>query len=155
MNLAEVLNVALPELPARRIKGYPRLHPRLVMREHIEDGSPTMVGIVSGGTYVYRFNRDQWALVQLFDGQRSYKEVAELYTQETGGAVEEAQVREIADALDELDFWYKTSLEKNTTATQKLAEQRQRRTKKKTLDMGQLVIDRKSVVLGGVGCGRV
>lgn len=140
MNLAEVLNVALPELPARRIKGYPRLHPRLVMREHIEDGSPTMVGIVSGGTYVYRFNRDQWALVQLFDGQRSYKEVAELYTQETGGAVEEAQVREIADALDELDFWYKTPLEKNTTATQKLAEQRQRRTKKKTLDMGQLVI---------------
>jgi putative peptide zinc metalloprotease protein len=140
MNLTEVLNVALPELPVRRIKGYPRLHPNLVMREHIEDGSPTMVGVVSGGTYVYRFNPEQWSLVQLFDGQRSYKEVAELFEQQTGIAVDEAQVLELAGSLEEVDFWFKTPLEKNVTATQKLAEQRQRRVKKKTLDMGQMVI---------------
>lgn len=140
MNLAEVLNVALPELPARRIKGYPRLHPKLVMREHIEDGSPTMVGVVSGGTYVYRFNLDQWSLVQLFDGQRSYREVAELFQQQTGMAVDEAQVQELAGSLEDLEFWYKTPLEKNVTATQKLADQRQKRIKKKTIDMGQLVI---------------
>jgi putative peptide zinc metalloprotease protein len=140
MNLSEVLNVALPELPARRIKGYPRLHPKLVMREHIEDGSPTMVGVVSGGTYVYRFNLDQWSLVQLFDGQRSYREVAELFQQQTGMAVDEAQVQELAGSLEDLEFWYKTPLEKNVTATQKLADQRQKRIKKKTIDMGQLVI---------------
>jgi putative peptide zinc metalloprotease protein len=140
MNLSEVLNVALPELPVRRIKGYPRLHPRLVMREHLEDGVPTMVGVVSGGTYVYRFNLDQWSLVQLFDGQRSYKEVAELFQQQTGMAVDEAQVQELAGSLEELEFWYKTPLEKNVTATQKLADQRQKRVKKKTIDMGQLVI---------------
>ncbi len=140
MNLSEVLNVALPELPVRRIKGYPRLHPKLVMREHIEDGSPTMVGVVSGGTYVYRFNPDQWSLIQLFDGQRSYKEVAELFQEQTGMAVDEDQVRELAGSLEELEFWYKTPLEKNVTATQKLADQRQKRVKKKTIDMGQLVI---------------
>jgi putative peptide zinc metalloprotease protein len=140
MNLSEVLNVALPELPVRRIKGYPRLHPKLVMREHLEDGLPTMVGVVSGGTYVYRFNLDQWSLVQLFDGQRSYKEVAELFEQQRGMAIDEAQVQELAGSLEELEFWYQTPLEKNVTATQKLADQRQKRVKKKTIDMGQLVI---------------
>lgn len=140
MNLAEVLNVALPDLPARRAKGYPRIHPRLVIREHIEDGIPTMVGVVSGGVYVYRFSREQWALVQLFDGQRSYKEVAELFEQQTGMAIGEAQVSELAGSLDELDFWYKTPLEKTITATEKLAEQRQRRAHRKSLDLGQMVI---------------
>jgi len=140
MNLAEVLNVALPDLPARRAKGYPRLHPKLVIREHIEDGIPTMVGVVSGGVYVYRFSPEQWSLVQLFDGQRSYKDVRELFEKQTGVAVEEAQVVELAGSLDELDFWYKTPLEKTITATEKLAEQRQRRTRKKTLDLGQMVI---------------
>lgn len=140
MNLAEVLNVALPELPVRRSKGYPRLHPKLVVREHMEDGIPTMVGVVSGGIYLYRFNPAQWALVQLFDGQRSYREVAELFEQQNGIAVEEAQVLEMAAGLDEIDFWYKTPLETNVTATQKLAEQRQRRTKKKTVDIGQMVV---------------
>jgi len=140
MNLSEVLNVALPELPAQKPKGYPRLHPKLVVREHIEDGVPTMFGVVSGGIYLYRLNLEQWALVQLFDGQRSYREIAELFEQQTGIAVPEAQVIEIADALGDIDFWYKTPLELNVTATQKLAEQRHRRTKKKTLDLGQLVI---------------
>jgi putative peptide zinc metalloprotease protein len=140
MNLSEVLNVALPELPVRRSKGYPQLHPKLVVREHIEDGIPMQLGVVSGGIYLYRFNPEQWALVQLFDGQRSYKEIAQLFEQQTGIAVDEAQVLELAGALDEIDFWYKTPLETNVTATQKLAEQRQRRTKKKTLDLGQMVI---------------
>jgi putative peptide zinc metalloprotease protein len=140
MNLSEVLNVALPELPARRMRGYPQIHPKLVMREHIEDGVPTMVGVVSGGTYLYRFSLEQWSLVQLFDGQRSYKEVAVLFEQQTGSPVSEEQVREFAGSLDELDFWYKTPLEKNITAAEKLAEQRKQRVKKKTLDMGQLVV---------------
>lgn len=140
MNLSEVLNVALPELPARRAKGYPQIHPKLIMREHIEDGVPTMLGVVSGGIYLYRLNPEQWALVQLFNGQRSYKEVAELFQQQTGITADEAQVREIADALDDIEFWYRTPIEANVTATQKLEEQRRQRTKKKTLDMSQMVI---------------
>jgi len=49
MNLAEVLNVALPELPAKRIgKTFPRLHPKMIAREQIENGIPTAVAMVSG-----------------------------------------------------------------------------------------------------------
>src|SRR5215467_2289192 len=142
MNLSEVMNVALPDLPARRSRGYPRLHPKLVVREHIEEGVPMMLGVISGAMNLYRFNPEQWALVQLFDGQRSYREVASLFEQQTGLAVGEEQVLEIAGALDELDFWHKTPLETNVTAAQKLAEQRQKRSKKKSVDMGQMVVAR-------------
>ena len=132
MNLAEVLNVALPELPARRIeKSYPRLHPNLIAREQIEGGVPVMVAMVSGGTYVMRFSPEQWKLVQLFNGQRSYREVVELYQQDTGITFGEEEVREFVEALDEGGLWYRTSAELTSTASQKLADERRRRAKKK------------------------
>jgi putative peptide zinc metalloprotease protein len=132
MNLSEVLNVALPELPARRIgKSFRRLHPKLVAREQIEDGVPTIVAMVSGGASILRFSPEQWKLAQLFNGERSYHDVAELFQAQTGIAFTEEQVREFADALEEGGIWYKTSLELSTTATQKLADERRRRTRKK------------------------
>jgi hypothetical protein len=77
MNLSEVLNVALPELPARRIgKEVPQLHPKIIAREHVEGGVPVVVAMVSGNPMVLRFAPETWALVELFDGQRSYKEIA-------------------------------------------------------------------------------
>jgi putative peptide zinc metalloprotease protein len=132
MNLSEVLNVALPELPARRIgKSYPRLHPKLIAREQIEDGVPTMIAMVSGGTYILRFTPEQWKLVQLFNGERSYREVTELFREETGIAFAEEDVREFADSLDEGGIWYWTSFDLRTTAGQKLADERRRRARKK------------------------
>ena len=132
MNLSEVLNVALPELPARRInKSFRRLHPKLIAREQIEDGVPTIVVMVSGGTYVMRFSPEQWKLAQLFNGERSYGEVAELFQEETGIAFTEQEALEFADALDEGEIWYRTSLELSTIATQKLADERRRRARKK------------------------
>jgi len=130
MNLAEVLNVALPELPARRIKGYPRLHPQLIAREQIEGGVPTVVAMVTGSSYLMRFSPEQWKLVQLFNGERSYREVTELFQQETGIAFAEEEVREFADSLEEGGIWYRTSAELGT-ASQKLADERRRRAKKK------------------------
>src|SRR5258708_60473 len=135
MNLSEVLNVALPELQARRSKGYPRIHHKLISREQIEDGKPVVIVMVSGGPYVIRFSPEQWGLAQLFDGERSYKQIAELYQQQTGFEYSEEQIREFADGLEEAGFWYRTPLEQNITASQKLAEQRQRRTKKKNIDL--------------------
>ncbi|MGA9510601.1 MAG: HlyD family efflux transporter periplasmic adaptor subunit [Candidatus Sulfotelmatobacter sp.] len=132
MNLAEVLNVALPELPARRIStSYPRLHPNLIAREQVEGGVPTMVAMVSGGSYVMRFTPEQWKLIQLFNGQRSYGEVIELYQQESGIAFAEEDVRDFVDSLEEGGIWYRTSLELNSTVTEKLADERRRRAKKK------------------------
>lgn len=140
MNLSEVLNVALPDLPARRTKSYPRVHPKLIMREHVEGGVLTLVAAISGGTYLYRFNPEQWAVVQLFNGERSYRQVAETYQEQSNTAFDESQVREFADSLEELDFWYKTPLEKNLTASEKLAETRQKQVKKKSVDLSSIVV---------------
>jgi len=138
MNLSEVLNVALPELPTRRVTSYPRLHPKLIMREHVVDGELTLVAAISGGSYLYRFTPEQWALLQLFNGERSYAQVAHLY-QEEGNSVEESQVHEFADSLQDLEFWYKTPLEANITASEKLAETRQK-VKKKSVDLSLIIV---------------
>src|SRR5271154_5014835 len=129
MNLTEVLNVALPELPARRIdKNFLRLHPKLIAREQIEGGVPTIIAMVSGGGYIMRFSPDQWKLAQLFNGERSYGQIAELIREDTGIALTEQEVRQFADSLDEGGIWYKTALALGT-ASQKLADERRRRAK--------------------------
>ena len=130
MNLAEVLNVALPELPARRMKGYPRLHPKMIAREQIEGGVPTIVAMVSGSEYIVRFSPEQWKLAQLFDGKRSFSEIAEVFQKETGIGITEQQIREFVDPLEECGIWYKTTLEISTTAGQKQADERRRKAKK-------------------------
>ena len=136
MNLSEVLNVALPELPAQRIgRTFPRLPPKLIAREQIEGGEPVIVVMVSGDGSIFRFSREQWTLAQLFNGERSLKEIAELYQQQTGFELGEEQVAEFANSVEESSFWYKTPLEKNITANQKLQEQRKSRRNKKSVDL--------------------
>jgi putative peptide zinc metalloprotease protein len=139
MNLSEVLNVALPELPARRNRNaFLQIHPKLIIREQLEDGIPTMIGMISGGTYIYRFTPEQWQLIQLFNGERSYADISLLSQQQTGTAISEEELRELTGALEEAEFWPKTSLERNITASQKLSEQRKQRAKKKSVDLSQM-----------------
>jgi putative peptide zinc metalloprotease protein len=136
MNLSEVLNVALPELPARRNrKIFPQLHPKLIIREQIEDETPVMIGMISGGAFVFRFTPEQWQLVQLFNGERSYSDVSALYQQQTGFVISEPELREFSEVLEDSEFWYKTSLEGNITGSQKTSEQRKQRVKKKRVDL--------------------
>ncbi|HZD31474.1 MAG TPA: biotin/lipoyl-binding protein, partial [Candidatus Angelobacter sp.] len=125
MNLAEALNAALPELPAKTMRvGYPRLDPQTIWAENVEDGQPVVVVHKRGTQGVYRFPPEQWKLIELFDGQRSYEEVAETYDQMFGIRYTANDLREWANSLDETDFWYKTSQEKNIALNQKLAEHR-------------------------------
>src|SRR5262249_25845963 len=70
-----------PDLPAHRIRGYPRLHPKLIAREQVEGGVPIIVATVSGAGYVMRFSQEQWKLLQLFNGDRSYGQATELFRQ--------------------------------------------------------------------------
>jgi len=131
MNLAEVLNVALPELPARRVaKSYPRLRPNMIAREQIEGGTPTVVAMVPAGKHILRFSPQQWQLLQLFDGVRSYADIADAFHEQTGMEPGEDHVREFAESLDEADLWFKTTLEKNVTGTESLKHDRQRKKKK-------------------------
>jgi len=117
MNLAEALDVALPELPARRAsRSFPRIHPKLVAREHIEEGAPVVIAHIPGTSDLYHFSREQWALVQLFDGQRSYEEVSQQYLADHGVEFPPQDIQEFADNMR--SFWYQTPQEKYQTEIQ-------------------------------------
>jgi putative peptide zinc metalloprotease protein len=129
MNLTEALNVALPDLPARSLRrAYPRLHPLIVAREHIEEGERVVHAIVSGANQMYRFTAEQWRLIQLFNGENSFEDVARLFREQTGIRYSPDDIREYTSGLDEI--WYASAEQPNLTLAQKEAEERNRRTKK-------------------------
>ena len=125
MNLAEALNAALPELPAKRGRvGYPRMDPRTICAENTEEGRPIVVAHVRGSENLYRFPPEQWQLIELFNGERSYEEVVQAYREKYGVQYSVDDVREFAEGLYEIDFWYRTPQERNVALNQKLAEHR-------------------------------
>jgi len=139
MNLTEALHVALPDLPSRSArKRYPRLHPKIVARPQTEDGEPVIYAIVSGANQLYRFTPEQWDLVQLFNGQRSYEDVSNAYKERTGVYYSPADIREYISELDEI--WYTSPLEPNVLAAEKGAEERHKRAAKKWEDITTITV---------------
>ena len=133
MNITEALNAALPDIPARMIaERYPRVAPDVVFREHVEDGKPVFRVYVPSAEAMYKFPPQNWALIQLFDGKRSYGEIAELYSRQTRDEYSAEQVRDFAAELESMDFWYKTPQEKNVVLMQKTAEERRKLLQKKS-----------------------
>jgi putative peptide zinc metalloprotease protein len=129
MNLSEALDAALPEIPRARLSRArpPRVDPDLVIREDIMDGEP-FVGILQRGKgNFFRFQPVQWQLAQMFDGVRSYEEIAELFSSQTGAALTAQEAEAFAVGLDEAEFWYKTPQEKNLAMSERLRAQRGRR----------------------------
>jgi len=139
VNLTRVLNNALPELPARNLSQRPpRIPPDLVFKEQIENGERVIRVVVAGQDAMYRFPPANWELIQLFDGQRSYEEVAEMYSAQQGNQYSVEEVREFVDSLEEIGFWYKTAQEKNILLMQKTAEERRRLAKSRKSRYGDL-----------------
>ena len=133
MNLSEALDAALPEIPRSQIsrKRPPMIDPELIVREDILDGEPLVVVYQRSTTNVFRFPPVQWKLVQLFDGKRSYEDIAEEYSAITRSAVTSDDIRAVTAGLDEANFWYRTPQEKNIALNEKLQAQRSRRSEKK------------------------
>jgi len=130
MNLTRALDVALPEIPARTLaQRYPRPDPGVTFREHVEDGKPVVRVYVPSLESMFKFPRELWLLIQLFDGKRSYQQIAELYAQQTA-PISADDVREIAADLEVSEFWYKTPQEKNILLMEQTAEQRKQKVKK-------------------------
>lgn len=129
MNILEALEVALPDLPGQSGKQrFPQLDPRIIAREHVEQGAPTVLAKVPGADNFIRFAPEQWKLIQLFDGKRSFAEISAQSAGITGSLYSETEVRELAAFLqDNTDVFYKTPLEQNVTLHQKLRSQRQHR----------------------------
>ncbi len=131
MNITQALRVALPELPTRLISQRPpRVHPDVVYREHLEEGGAMVRAFVPGVSSMFFFPRESWQLIQLFDGRRSFSEIAELYSAQTGQVYSEETVRDFAASIAEMDFWYQTPQEKNIKLMQKTADERRRMQKK-------------------------
>jgi putative peptide zinc metalloprotease protein len=128
MNLTRALEVALPEIPARTIaERYPRLDPGTTFRKHIEDGQSVVRVYVPSSGCMFTFPVQNWKLTQLFDGQRSYQEIAQLYSQQNGVEYDAQEVREFGEDLEAIQFWYKTPQEKNILLMQQTAEERRKK----------------------------
>jgi putative peptide zinc metalloprotease protein len=139
MNLTRVLNVALPDIPARTLSQRPpRIPTDAISKEHIEDGIPIVRVFVPSQDMMYKFPAHHWALAQYFNGQHSYEEIAELYSAETGARYSGDDVREFAAPLEAMNFWYKTPQEKNIELMQKSADERRKLLKSRKSKFGDL-----------------
>jgi putative peptide zinc metalloprotease protein len=133
MNLSEVFDAALPELPRTRVARSrpPCIDPDLVAREDTLDGETIFAVIQRSTDRFYRFSPAQWQLALLFDGIRSYEEIADEFSTQTGAQVDSNDVRLFAATMEESEFWYKTPQEKNLAYSEKLRSQRGRRAERK------------------------
>jgi len=128
MNLTRALDVALPDIPARILsERVPRMDPGTTFREHIEDGKPIFRVYVPCVAGMFKLPPQNWNLANLFDGNRSYEEIAELYSQQTGVHYDEEQVREFAADMERVQFWYKTPQENNILLMQQTTEERRKK----------------------------
>jgi putative peptide zinc metalloprotease protein len=139
MNLTRVLNNALPDMPARMLaERPPRLDPGVNFREHIEEGKTVVRVYVPSAKSMFTFKPGNWKLAQLFDGNRTYDEVAQLYSRETGAQYSVEDVREFASDLEAIEFWYRTPQEKNILLMQQSAEERRKKIKNRWADLSDV-----------------
>src|SRR5215470_19431496 len=132
MNLTRALDVALPDIPAREIlQRPPRIDPATTFREHTEDGERIVRVYTPGSGLMYRLTYAQWSLARLFDGNRSYQEIAGLYSKETGQVYDEQAVSEFAAELESAGFWYRSQQEKNVLLLLQSKEERRKNVKAK------------------------
>jgi putative peptide zinc metalloprotease protein len=132
MNLTRALDVALPEIPARTLsQRLPRLDPGATFREHLEDGERVVRAYIPSSGYMFKLSPAQWALAQLFDGARSYSEIAELHSQQTGEFYDEQAIFEFSSELETAGFWYRTPQEKNVLLLLQSKEERRKNLKAK------------------------
>ena len=99
MNILEALDISSPELPGQGVKKMPRLDPTLIVREQFEYGASIVMLMKPKSDGFYRFTPEQYALLQLFDGERTYAQVRDACREQLGVAYEEEQIREFAPRL--------------------------------------------------------
>jgi putative peptide zinc metalloprotease protein len=129
MNILEALEVALPDLPAQTAqRRYPKLDPNVISKAHLEQGERVVLAKMPGTEVFLRLSPGQWQLLQLFNGERSYKQISDLSLEKANLHFSEEDVREFASFLgSQGELFYQTPLEKNITLRQKMSSERQKR----------------------------
>ena len=86
MNLSEALDAALPDIPRARLsrKSPPRIDPDLIIREDVVDGESIVSVYQRSTANLLRMKPTQWQLAGLFDGVRTYQEIAAAFQAQTG-----------------------------------------------------------------------
>ncbi len=141
MNIVRALEVALPELPERIVRQTPpRLDPKVISKQHIEDGQPVVLVKMPGTDLLFRFSPLQWQLIQMFDGRSSWQEISARFETETSTAVAEEDVKELAGFLQSNSpLLYKSPLERNITLQEELRSSRKKR-RSRQLDFAEITI---------------
>jgi putative peptide zinc metalloprotease protein len=139
VNLTRVLNVALPDIPARVLGDKPpRFPPDVIWKEHVEEGQRVVRVVVRGVDSMFRFPPANWELAQFFDGTRSYQEIANDYSEKSNTMFSEDNAREFAQTLEAIGFWHRTAQEKNILLMQKDADKRRKTLKATKSKWGDL-----------------
>jgi len=129
MNVTEVLDVgSAHRAEGSALQSFPRLRSNLIVRQHIEDGTPVVVVHIPGTTELFRFLLDHWTLLQLFDGRRSYAEVCKEFRRQCGNEVSEADLRKFAQTLQDSGFWQQTGRDSYLSYAHRESERRRRKT---------------------------
>ena len=115
MNLTRALEVALPDIPARKLaESTPRLDPGTTFREHIEDGKPDGADLCSErGWNVHAGKEASGSWPSCLTASEATRRSPKVYSQQSGAQYDAETVREFAASLEASEFWYKTPQEKN------------------------------------------
>ncbi|HEX6804490.1 MAG TPA: HlyD family efflux transporter periplasmic adaptor subunit [Terriglobales bacterium] len=141
MNIVRALEVALPEMPERIVRqNPPKVDPRVISKQHIENGQPVVLVKMPGTDLVFRFSPLQWQLIQMFDGRSSWEEISLRFQRETGSSVSEEDIKELASFLQtKTPLLYKSALERNITLQEELRSFRKKR-RSRTIDFAEITL---------------
>jgi putative peptide zinc metalloprotease protein len=109
----------------------PRLDPGATFREHIEDGERVVRVYTPSSGYMFKLSSAQWTIAQFFDGNRSYSEIAAIYSAQTGEHYDEQSIADFSSELEAAGFWYRTPQEKNVLLLLQSKEERRKNLKAK------------------------
>ena len=130
MNLSRALDTDLPDLPPQRYETYFRFNPSLFTRED-KTTSHTVINVLTKTSRLLTFTPEQWALVHMFDGRRSYEQLSAWWRKTCNIGATPEQLQKYAETLDESDFWLKTPQEESAALMNELMEDRQRVVRRK------------------------
>ncbi len=142
MNLAHILEQSIDDLPRVQMRaGPPRPHPRLIVRQHQEREQKVFVACIPGGRppHYFRFNEAQYAIVRLFNGERTVEEVVEAAASQLRLQLAVEDVKRFVEMLEDADFWYHTPQEQSVALCQSLMKKRHRRLKPES-DLAAIVL---------------
>lgn len=141
MNLSRVLDVALPDLPKLPAEGRLfRFNPNITWREQTEKGVTHFMAVAPDTRKVFMFTPPKWALVKLFNGVRTYDQIATLWYQQTGLRAPAADIRTFAQTLDEGGFWLRTAEEEALVIMETLKARKKQIKKRSVRDFTTIIV---------------